>query len=153
MVSKNIHKFLFLLFLLLTIGKQQTYAQDQKQFPDGYMIIANDIDKKSISTKEVVQIFKGKYNLWTNNEQTVIVLPSSKHESVNIIANFLFNGSKEVMFKYWLSLVFQGRSNPPVFLENDASIIEYVSTTPGAIGIIKNNNSSLVNKYNIKIID
>ena len=40
------------------------------------------------------------------------------------------------MQKYWLSLVFQGRTSPPVFLDSDAEIIAYVLKTPGAIGVI-----------------
>lgn len=117
------------------------------------MVIANDIGKKSVTNEELIQIFKGKYNLWPNNEQVVIVLPSSKHESVETISKHLYNSTKEAMMKYWLSLVFQGRANPPVFLESDAGIISYIESNPGAIGIIKIQNHNITTKYMIKVID
>jgi ABC-type phosphate transport system substrate-binding protein len=48
----------------------------------------------------------------------------------------MFDGTVKSMQKYWLSLVFQGRSNPPIFLENDQETIQFIQKNPGAIGFI-----------------
>lgn len=140
-----------IIFQFVICSLSTNYSLAQKQLPNGYVVIANDIGKKSVSSAELIQIFKGKYNLWHNNEQVVIVLPSSRHESADVISRYIYNSSKEAMMKYWLSLVFQGRANPPVFLENDASIISYIESNPGAIGIIKIQNQ--IPKQIIKVID
>ncbi len=146
------NKHIIILFLLL-IATAFNRVIAQKSLPNNYMVIANDIGKKSISVDELIKVYKGKFNLWSNNEQVVIVLPSSKHESVEVISKFLYNGSKENMMKFWLSLVFQGRANPPYFIENDNSIIDFVVSTPGAIAIIKQNNLPNIQNYSIKIIN
>ncbi len=150
MVSRFSIKALMSLLFLMALS---TFSYSQYTLPTGYIVIGNNIGTKQLSTKEISQIFKGKYTSWPNNEQTIIVLPSSKNENVEVVAKFLFNGKKDVMMKYWLSLVFQGRANPPVFLERDKEIIEYVETNPGSIAIIKSTNSNLLNKITIKIVD
>ena len=45
--------------------------------------------------------------------------------------------------KFWLSLVFQGRANPPVFLDDDSDIINYVRKTPGALGVVSTNAQNI----------
>ena len=38
--------------------------------------------------------------------------------------------------RFWLSLVFQGRANPPIYLDNNQKIIEYINENEGAIAVI-----------------
>jgi ABC-type phosphate transport system substrate-binding protein len=148
MVSRIITRTIFIAFFMLI----NAIAYSQK-LPDGFMVIGNDIGKKQLSNKELIEIFKGKYNSWNNKEQTIIVLPSSKHINSEIISKNIFLGNKDVMMKYWLSLVFQGRANPPVFLENDKDIVEYVETTPGSIAIIRYNATLQNSRLHIKIAE
>lgn len=150
MVSRFSIKIIMALMFLMALGDS---AYSQNTLPSGYIVIGNNIGSKQLSSKELNQIFKGKYTSWQNNEQTIIVLPSSKNENVEVVSKFLFNGNKDVMMKYWLSLVFQGRANPPVFLEKDKDIIEYIESNPGSISIIKSTNSNQLNKITIKIVD
>ncbi len=150
MVSKANLKILLLLMVLMVIGN---FGYSQNSIPSGFVVIGNNIGHKQLSSREVVEIFKGKYSSWPNNEQSVIVLPSTKNENADIIAKYIFKSSKDAMMKYWLSLVFQGRANPPVFIEKDSDIIEYIESTPGAIGIVKSVNLNQSNKFTIKITD
>jgi ABC-type phosphate transport system substrate-binding protein len=84
----------------------------------------------------LVGIFRGEEALWDNKKSIIIVLPSSKNETAEEIAKTIFNGSVMTMKKYWLGLVFQGRANPPVFLDSNEDIINYVQKNQGAIGIL-----------------
>ena len=99
--------------------------------------------------KDVQDVFLGKYSRWpVTKEQTTIVLPSSKCASANTTASVIYKTSVKEMQKYWLSLVFQGRANPPFFLDSDAEIIAYVLKTPGAIGVVAAESRKTVdNKY------
>ena len=38
--------------------------------------------------------------------------------------------------KHWLSLVFQGRANAPVFVKDEKEVIEYIQQHEGAIGLL-----------------
>jgi hypothetical protein len=49
--------------------------------------------------------------------------------------------------------VFQGRSNPPVFLDTDKDIINYIEKNPGAIGIISRSNTDVKSALIINILN
>lgn len=142
-----------LLLSLICLMALSVKSYSQNNLPYGYVVIANNIATKQLDSKELIQIFKGKYSSWPNNEQVIIVLPSTKNENADVLSRFIFKSSKDAMMKYWLSLVFQGRANPPVFIEKDSDIIEYIESTPGAIGIVKLVNLNQSNKFIIKITD
>jgi len=131
---------LFLLSYLVSFGqtalKEVAVVQNKTGFSNGRL-------------KDVQVVFSGKYTQWPlTKETTTIVLPSSKCASAKISASVIYKSSVKEMQKYWLSLVFQGRANPPVFLDSDAEIIAYVLKTPGAIGVIAAESRKMVdNKY------
>jgi hypothetical protein len=112
-------------------------------------IVQNKTGFSNGRLKDVQNVFSGKYSQWPlTKETTTIVLPSSKCASAKISAAVIYKSSVKDVQKYWLSLVFQGRANPPVFLDSDAEIIAYVLKTPGAIGVIAAESRKTVeNKY------
>ena len=125
-------RIVFLLFFVC-LGFIQAKSQTSN-----IQIIGNSTGLKEVTLKECKSIFKGKYSNWKTNEQVIIVLPTSKNEISEIVAKLIFDGTVKSMQKYWLSLVFQGRSNPPIFLENDQETIQFIQKNPGAIGFISN---------------
>jgi ABC-type phosphate transport system substrate-binding protein len=126
-------KLFVLLILLITAGVIQVHSQTRD-----FQVIGNNTGLREVTLKECKAIFKGKYSNWKNQEQVIIVLPTSKNSIAESIAKNIFDGSIKSMQKYWLSLVFQGRGNPPVFLENDQETIQFIQKNPGAIGFISN---------------
>ena len=115
--------------------------------------VGNNTGYSSVSLTIMKNVFKGKYSVWSNKESITIVLPSSKATNAEAIATYLYGTSFSGMQKYWLSLVFQGRANPPVFLDNDDEIIEYVKDNPGAVGIVNSTNKNITNSIKITISD
>jgi hypothetical protein len=55
------------------------------------------------------------------------------------------------MQKYWLSLVFQGRADPPMFFGSDEETIKFVTNNKGSIGFIRTKNKSQVVDFLIEI--
>jgi hypothetical protein len=53
----------------------------------------------------------------------------------------LYNKSFFAVKKYWYSLVFQGRNDPPYFFSTDEEIIEFVRLNPGAIAIVEKSSA------------
>jgi ABC-type phosphate transport system substrate-binding protein len=123
---------LFVLFIFLLVFNFEANSQT---FSD-YKIIGNNTGITSLTEAEVKSYFKGKYTLWKSGKSVKVVLHSSQSKHSSILAKLIFNTSQQGVQKYWMSLVFQGRANPPVFLDSDVLISEYVAKTPGAIGII-----------------
>jgi len=98
--------------------------------------IGNDIGTETLTDKKLQGIFLGDKSLWNNGNNVVVVLPSSNSSSFESLAKWALGSSGFEYQKHWLSLVFQGRINAPVFLKDEAEVIEYVANHPGAIGII-----------------
>jgi hypothetical protein len=115
--------------------------------------VGNNTGYTSVSLTVMKNVFKGKYSVWSNKESITIVLPSSKASNAESVASYLYGTSFSGMQKYWLSLVFQGRANPPVFLDNDDEIIEYVKDNPGAVGVVNSTNKNITNSIKITISD
>ena len=134
---RNITIIITLLFAF--IGGDSLYGQGSM---NAVTIIGNKTGFTSNSAKEIKQVFRGKYANWSTREQVIIVLPASKSSSAEVVASVVYGNTVSGVQKYWLSLVFQGRSNPPVFLDTDEEIINYVKRTSGSIGVISSGNQN-----------
>ncbi|MFM2231836.1 MAG: hypothetical protein RJB31_537 [Bacteroidota bacterium] len=119
--------------LFAIIGGNRLYGQISM---NAVTIIGNKTGFSSNSAKEIKQVFRGKYSNWSTREQVIIVLPASRASSAEIVASTVYGNTVSGVQKYWLALVFQGRANPPVFLDSDEEIINYVKKTSGAIGVV-----------------
>lgn len=119
--------------LFAIIGGERLYGQTSM---NAVTIIANKTGFTSNSAKEIKQVFRGKYSNWSTRQQVIIVLPASRASSAEIVATTVYGNTVSGVQKYWLALVFQGRANPPVFLDSDEEIINYVKKTSGAIGVV-----------------
>jgi len=102
-----------------------------------YQVIGNNTGVKSISESNFKSYMKGKYNFWDNDNQVLIVLPSSNHPDAEDISKLVYAKSHTSVRKYWLSLVFQGRVASPKFCDTDEEMIEFVKSKKGAIAIVK----------------
>jgi hypothetical protein len=135
--------YILILFLLCSFVKSQDIEK--------VMIIGNNTGISEITLKDARDVFKGKKSFWKNKEQVIIVLPASKSKNADIIATEIFQTSVSGMQKYWLALVFQGRANPPVFVQNTREAIDYVSKNPGAIAVVYCKESDLSSSSIIKL--
>jgi len=123
----TIHFLLGWLVLLALL--EISCAQEIKKL----IIIGNNTGLKEPDAKTIRNVFRGKEQMWSNREQVIIVLPSSKSDFADRIAGEIFQMTVTGMQKYWLSLVFQGRANSPVFLNTAKEMIAWVKENPGSI--------------------
>lgn len=114
-------------------------------------VIGNNTTLTTIDKKELVDIFRGRNTFWDNDIRIKLVLPSQNHEFAEEIAEQVYNLSHTKMRKFWLSMVFQGRTNPPIFMDSDEEMEIYVKKNQGAIAVLgqATENSGLT----IKVID
>jgi hypothetical protein len=68
-----------------------------------------------------------------------------------IISEIIYKTNPVGMQKYWLSLVFQGRADPPVFFSSDEETIKFIQNNKGSIGFINSKNKSLATNFLIEI--
>jgi hypothetical protein len=132
------------IFFLATM----TFASIKAQNFSKYQVIGNNIGLKSMSESSLKSSMKGKNNLWNNNIQVQIVLPTSNHVNAEEISNLIYNKSHTSVRKYWLSLVFQGRVAAPIFCDTDEEILIFIKNKKGSIGLIE---KTLTVPENLKI--
>jgi len=108
---------------------------------DGFVIIGNNTGLLYLTEAEATDVFRGKKSVWTNGKPILIVLPNTRNAGSTLIARRLFSTDSQGMHRYWLSQVFQGRTNAPVFLEAWDDIVKKVRTVDGAIALVPRGTS------------
>lgn len=119
---------------LLTFGLGASHAQETEIW--NLVVVGNDIGVELLTEKELRDHMSAKRNFWKNGRAVVVVLPAPKSPSAQRVAEVIYGKSVTGVQKFWLSVVFQGRSNPPVFTDTDGEMVDYVRKTPGAIGVM-----------------
>jgi ABC-type phosphate transport system substrate-binding protein len=125
---------LFLFLVLMTAQLEPVLGQETELWD--LVVVGNDIGTERLTEKELRDHMNAKRNFWKNGRAVVVVLPAPKSPSASRVAEVIYGKSVTGMQKFWLSVVFQGRSNPPVFTDTDGEMIDYVRKTPGAIGVM-----------------
>ena len=139
-------QFFYTIFLYLFLSSTLLAQTDEKLH-----IIGNKTGLTELTLKEARDIFKGKMAFWKNKEEVIIVLPSPKSDDASGVANEIFQTSVTAMQKHWLALVFQGRANPPVFVQSTKEAIDYVNKNPGAIAALYCKSSEVPSSIIIKL--
>jgi ABC-type phosphate transport system substrate-binding protein len=124
-------QFFYTIFLSFFLT---TYLSAQAE--ERLIIIGNKTGLTELTLKDARDIFKGKMAFWKNKEEVIVVLPSPKSNDAEFVAKDIFQTSVTGMQKHWLALVFQGRANPPVFVQSTREAIDYVNKNPGAIAAL-----------------
>ena len=110
------------------------------QLNSDIVVIGNDIGNTTLTQKQIIAYAKGEKTFWQNAKKVIIALPSAKSELVNVVASAIYKTNSGGVQKYWLSLVFQGRADPPIFFGTDEETIRFVEKNKGAIGFISIKN-------------
>lgn len=117
----------------------------------GLLLIGNKTGLESVSRKQLQGIFRGSQSIWNTNEDVIVVMPSNKADFADDFASSVLQMTQPALQKYWLGLVFQGRADPPVFLNSSEEILEYVKRNQGAIGMVKMSEKAVPNGMLIAI--
>lgn len=126
------------MFLLVRTPAQKPvgFMQNPKDGRENLILIGNTTGYTSMSWKMVGSIFRGESTFWKNGAPVTIVLPGNTLSYSVDVANYVYGSSVPGMQKFWLSLVFQGRSKPPIFLNTEQEIIDFISRNPGSVGFV-----------------
>lgn len=126
-----------LALLLSSIALAAAPAAAQSKTPLRYKVIVNASNPvKSLSRAQLAAIFLKKSDSW---ETGALVIPIDQPERAPVRQSF----SRDVIGKppaavksYWNQLIFSGRSVPPAERLTDADVINFVRSTPSAVGYV-----------------
>ena len=141
-------RFSILTYLILAVAFC-SHAQDEWT---NVKVLGNSVGFEKVSKSDLKKIFLGNVSNWSNKVNAIIVLPSTRYSNADDLTKTVIDKSHNLTRRFWLSLVFQGRANPPVYLDNNQKIIEYISQNTGSIAIILNyqGNEKLKNELIIE---
>ncbi len=116
---------MLLIVLISTIGR--SYAQE------GYVAIVNsEVIEESLSKSELRRIYFGFTTQWKNFDKVKPAIQNSEYPSF-----WESISTSESKFKtFWTKRTFSGNGVAPRDFDDSKSLIDYVSGTKGAIGII-----------------
>ncbi|HVG40686.1 MAG TPA: hypothetical protein VM888_03665 [Chitinophagaceae bacterium] len=80
-------------------------------------------------------ILRGERQRWPDGTKVVIALMKTNTATGSTTSKKIYNMSGDELNKFWLALVFQGKSDAPTFFNSTADLESFVARTPGAIGV------------------
>ena len=123
----------FSLILISTLFIVSSFAQSNW---NELTVIGNNTGLNSINKDDLKEVFLGNVTSWPNKNNVTIVLPSTKYYNADSLITLALNKSHNTLRRYWLSLVFQGRANPPIYLDSNEAILKFVTENKGAIAMM-----------------
>ena len=108
---------------------QDLWAQDP-------VVVANGTGQVNWTDGQIMAVFNGERTIWPSGLPAVVVLPASDSDSFEKTAAWCFETDVFEYQKHCLSLVFQGRTAPPVFVDSEQDVLRYVEEHPGSIGLL-----------------
>ena len=126
---------------------------NQSSGGEGLVMIGNKTGFNGMSWKQARSFFKGERLFWADGTPVTVVLPGNSLSYSTDVASKVYGTNPSGMQKYWLSLVFQGRGKPPVFLNSEEEIIRYIARNQGAISFVTASSKAKCNEYIIVVSD
>ncbi|KAA3605595.1 MAG: hypothetical protein DWQ06_03455 [Calditrichaeota bacterium] len=144
MKSYKIKALLLLLIFSISISQAQTIE----------IIVNGQNPVNEISFDDLERIYLGKMTLWENTDEDLTILPSILRENSILTGQLMFATIKKSRSKlnaYWRKKLFSGAGIPPKEFRTSESVVNYVASNPGAIGIITSEAKNKM-ELNVKVI-
>lgn len=110
-------------------------AMAQEKTP--YVVIVHPGNPaKSVSKKKVSRILLKEISKWDSGQPAQPVDLDSKSPVRSVFSKDVHGRSVGSIKNYWQRQIFSGDGVPPPEVANDAAVIAYVKTHPGAIGYV-----------------
>ena len=106
--------------------------------PSDFVVIAHPARHEvSLQREELSRIFLRKQLAWRGfAEATLPVDQRESNPTREAFTTFVHKRSVQAVSFFWQQQVFSGRGAPPPERSSDASVIEYVTENPGAVGYV-----------------
>ncbi len=122
------HRFLVALTISLILALSANAATPT-------LIVHPGVPEESLQDEDVQRIYLGKKSRWSDDTHIVpVMLKSGSLRSVFLRSVLERNETK--YNTYWKQALFTGRGIPPKELDTLQELIDFVASTPGAIGYI-----------------
>lgn len=108
-----------------------------------HIIVNHDVNQNSLSLKKLRAIFAMKSRYWSENQPISVFVLAKESPLHGAFCKKILNIFPNQLESIWYRQVYTGTGQAPIEVSSEAELRERVSTTPGAIGYIKNNNEKI----------
>ena len=140
---KRFFSFLIVLVMLLLIGS--LFSQTNMSFK---IIVNNDNPVSQLTKDNVSKLLLKKTTKWDDGQKVEPVDLKADSNVRMSLSKTVHGKSVSAVKAYWQKKIFSGKGIPPAEKKNDADVIAYVKTKPGAIGYVSAN----ANTSGVKVI-
>lgn len=108
----------------------------------GVTIIANpSVPGTTISENDLKEIFLGKRVKWSDNSRINFVLSKDYGTHESFLKNYVGRSTSQFDM-HWRNMIFTGQGRAPTKLSSDQDVINFVASTPGAVGYVSSQPGS-----------
>lgn len=118
------------------------------QTGDVVIIVHPDTEATTVSKSELSKIFLKRLRTWSNGDAVIAVDLVPESPVREWFSKLVHERSVITVEVYWKRMIFSGRGVPPKELASSAAVVEFVRTTPGAVGYV----SALAEREGVKLL-
>lgn len=100
------------------------------------IIVHPDTEIESVSRAELSKVFLKRLRTWTDGTRAMPVDQAPDSVVRQDFTRWIHDRRVVNVEVYWKRLIFSGRDVPPSEVTGDDAVIEFVRTTPGAVGYV-----------------
>lgn len=124
---------LFLTFIMTSMNGSIIYGQEIE-----LTIVGNSQSvPQEMNMNQLKSVLRGEQLRWNDGSKVIIALMKTTTPIGSTTCDKIFNMSGNQVSKYFLALVFQGKMKAPTFFDSVEELENFVSKTPGAIGVLQ----------------
>ena len=103
----------------------------------GYTVVAHpSTPATSLGKSDVARLFLKKVTSWSDGTKVVPVDLDRTSSTRRAFSMDVHRKDPNAIAAYWQKQIFSGRGVPPVVKNSDAQVLEFVRSTPGAVGYV-----------------
>jgi hypothetical protein len=113
-------------------------------YPSLQVVVNKDVGVSELTISEFEKIIHGEQFRWPNEKKSIFLAFIEPTQPIGIeICSEMFNMTTREFNRFWTKLMFEGKLlNSPEHFYYEEEVINFVSRTPGAIGIISSGTKS-----------
>ncbi|PCK31031.1 hypothetical protein [Pseudoalteromonas piscicida] len=100
------------------------------------VIVNKDNPVESISQRQLIDMYMGKYVAFPNGEMAITYDYEKSHPLRSPFFLALTGRNESQINAYWSRIKFSGKVSPPQYFSSPSAILENIVNTPNAIGYI-----------------
>jgi len=130
-------KIIILSFLILIVGFS---TSSTVRAQDAQLTIIGNIESipDEMNMTQLKSILLGEKQRWDDGKSIKIALMKTNTPIGTATCKKIYDMTGNELNKYFLALVFQGKVKAPTFFSSQTELENYISQTPGAIGVSQN---------------